>query len=425
MSTRERRVAITGIGVRAPGGVGTRNFWSLLTAGRTATRTITHFDPTPFRSRMAGEIDFDPAAEGFSPEETVRLDRATQLAVAATREAVADSGLDLERPAPGRIGVSIGSAVGCTTGLDREYERVSRSGSSWLVDHTLAVPHLFDYFVPTSISREVAWEIDAQGPVTVVSTGCTSGLDAVGYGAELVLDGSAEVAIAGATDAPISPITVACFDAIKATSANNDDPAHASRPFDRNRDGFVLSEGSAVFVLEELGAARRRGAHVYAELAGFATRANAYHMTGLRPDGREMAEAIDSAMARAGCRGEDLHYINAHGSGTRQNDRHETAAFKRSLGPRAYEVPVSSIKSMIGHSLGAIGSLELAASALAIEYGVIPPTANYREPDPECDLDYVPNTAREQRVDAVLSVGSGFGGFQSAAVLRRPVGAGR
>ncbi|MFG2120872.1 beta-ketoacyl-[acyl-carrier-protein] synthase family protein [Streptomyces sp. NPDC048710] len=419
----EKRVVITGIGVRAPGGIGTAAFWDLLTAGRTATRRISLFDPSPFRSRIAGEIDLDPLGEGLTPQQASTYDRATQLAVLCAREALADSGLVPAELRPERVGVSIGTAVGCTTSLDREYKRVSDAGSRWLVDHTAAVEQLFDYFVPTSVCREVAWEAGAEGPVTVVSTGCTSGLDAVGHATELIRDGRADVVVCGATDAPISPITVACFDAIKATSANNDDPAHASRPFDRNRDGFVLGEGAAVFVLEELSAARRRGAHAYAEIRGFATRSNAYHMTGLRPDGREMAEAITAALRQAHCTGEDLHYINAHGSGTRQNDRHETAAFKRSLGRRAYEVPVSSIKSMIGHSLGAIGSLELAASALAIDRGVIPPTANYQEPDPECDLDYVPNVAREQRVDTVLSVGSGFGGFQSAAVLARPRGA--
>ncbi|QHC28700.1 beta-ketoacyl-[acyl-carrier-protein] synthase family protein [Streptomyces sp. HF10] len=418
----EKRVVITGIGIRAPGGIGTTAFWDLLTAGRTATRKISLFDPSPFRSRIAAEIDLDPLGEGLSPQQVSTYDRATQLAVLSAREALADSGLRPSELVSERVGVSIGTAVGCTTSLDREYARVSDGGSRWLVDHTVAVDHLFDYFMPTSICREVAWEAGAEGPVTVVSTGCTSGLDAVGYGTELIRDGRADVVVCGATDAPISPITVACFDAIKATSANNDDPAHASRPFDRDRDGFVLGEGAAVFVLEELSAARRRGAHAYAEICGFATRSNAHHMTGLKPDGREMAEAITAALRQARRTGEDLHYINAHGSGTRQNDRHETAAFKRSLGRRAYEVPVSSIKSMIGHSLGAIGSLELAASALAIEHGVIPPTANYAEPDPECDLDYVPNVAREQRVDAVLSVGSGFGGFQSAAVLARPGG---
>ena len=213
---------------------------------------------------------------------------------------------------------------------------------------------------------------------------------------------------------------MACFDAIKATTPRNDTPATASRPFDRSRNGFVLGEGSAVFVLEELGQARTRGAHVYAELAGFATRSNAYHMTGLRPDGREMAEAIRVALRQARMAPDMVDYVNAHGSGTRQNDRHETAAFKASLGEHAYRVPVSGFKSMIGHSLGAIGSLEIAACLLAMRHGLVPPTANLHEPDPECDLDYVPVEPREHRVDTVLSVGSGFGGFQSAMVLSRP-----
>jgi len=231
------------------------------------------------------------------------------------------------------------------------------------------------------------------------------------------------VMLAGATDAPVSPIVVACFDAIKATTPRNDDPAHASRPFDATRNGFVLAEGAAVMVLEEREHARARGARIYAEVASHATRCNAYHMTGLRPDGREMAEAIRHALADARIAPEAIDYVNAHGSGTRQNDRHETAAFKDALGSHAYDVPVSSIKSMIGHSLGAIGSIEVAACALAIDNNVVPPTANLREKDPECDLDYVPGDARELPVNTVLSVGSGFGGFQSAVVLRAPEGA--
>jgi act minimal PKS ketosynthase (KS/KS alpha) len=226
--------------------------------------------------------------------------------------------------------------------------------------------------------------------------------------------------LAGATDTPITPIVVACFDAIRATTPRNDDPAHASRPFDGSRNGFVLAEGAAVFVLEERERALRRGAHVYAEVAGYATRCNAFHMTGLKADGRELAEAIRVALDEARLDPTAVDYVNAHGSGTKQNDRHETAAFKRSLGAHAYETPVSSIKSMVGHSLGAIGSVEIAACALAIEHGVVPPTANLHEPDPECDLDYVPLEARELPVDVVLTVGSGFGGFQSAMVLRAP-----
>jgi minimal PKS ketosynthase (KS/KS alpha) len=414
-----RRVVITGIGVVAPGGVGVKEFWSLLSDGRTATRTITFFDATPFRSRVAAEADFDPEAHGLSPQQVRRMDRAAQFAVVTAAEAVADSGLEMTDLDPYRTGVTVGSAVGATMGLDREYRVVSDGGRLDLVDHEYAVPHLYDYLVPSSFAAEVAWSLGTEGPATVVSTGCTSGLDSVGYATELIRDGSVDVMIAGATDAPISPITVACFDAIKATTPRNEDPAHASRPFDRTRNGFVLGEGAAMFVLEEYGRARARGAHIYAEIAGFATRCNAFHMTGLRPDGREMAEAIRTALDEARTNPEDIDYINAHGSGTKQNDRHETAAVKLSLGGHAYRTPVSSIKSMVGHSLGAIGSIEIAASALAIENNLVPPTANLHEPDPECDLDYVPLTAREWRTDAVLTVGSGFGGFQSAMVLRR------
>jgi minimal PKS ketosynthase (KS/KS alpha) len=414
-----RQVVITGIGVVAPGGPDTKAFWETLTAGRTATRRISFFDPHPFRSQIAAECDFDAVAEGLSHQEIRRMDRAAQLCVVAARQALSDSGLEPDALAPHRTGVSIGSAVGATMTLDREYAVVSDGGRMWHVDHRYAMPHLYDAFVPSSFAAEVAWLAGAEGPATVVSAGCTSGLDAIGHACELIREGTADVMLAGATDAPISPITVACFDAIKATSVRNDDAAHASRPFDRSRDGFVLGEGAAVLVLEELASARRRGARLYASIAGFASRCNAYHMTGLRPDGRELAEAIKAALDQSRLNPEDVSYVNAHGSGTKQNDRHETAAFKRALGEKAYRVPVSSIKSMIGHSLGAIGSIEIAASALAIEHNVVPPTANLNERDPECDLDYVPLTAREQPVDVVLSVGSGFGGFQSAIVLAR------
>ncbi|MGF0176092.1 beta-ketoacyl-[acyl-carrier-protein] synthase family protein [Streptomyces sp. Marseille-Q5077] len=414
------RVVITGIEVLAPGGVGKDSFWNMLSEGRTATRGITFFDPSPFRSQVAAEMDFDPDLHGLTPQEVRRMDRAAQFAVVAARGAVADSGIDLAAHEPHRVGVTIGSAVGATMGLDEEYRIVSDGGRLHLVDHEYAVPHLYNYFVPSSFSAEVAWTVGAEGPNTVVSTGCTSGIDSVGYAVELIREGSADVMIAGSSDAPISPITMACFDAIKATTPRREDPEQASRPFDGTRNGFVLGEGCAVFVLEELESARRRGAHIYAEIAGYATRSNAYHMTGLRPDGAEMAEAITVALDEARMNVDRIDYINAHGSGTKQNDRHETAAFKKSLGEHAYRTPVSSIKSMVGHSLGAIGSIEIAASALAMEHHVVPPTANLHTPDPECDLDYVPLTAREQLTDAVLSVGSGFGGFQSAMVLARP-----
>jgi act minimal PKS ketosynthase (KS/KS alpha) len=412
-----RRVVITGLGVMAPGGIGAKSFWSLLSEGRTATRRISFFDPSPFRSQVAAEIDFEPESHGLRPQEIRRMDRAAQLAVVATREAVEDSGITLDELAPHRVGVTVGSAVGATMGLDQEYRVVSNGGESWLVDHRYAVRHLFSHLVPSSFATEVAWAVGAQGPAAVISTGCTSGLDAVGHACGLIGEGSTDVMIAGATDAPISPITVACFDAIKATTNNNDDPEHASRPFDGRRNGFVLGEGAAIFVLEEYEHARRRGATIYAEITGYASRCNAFHMTGLRPDGREMAEAIRVALGEARLNPDDIDYVNAHGSGTKQNDRHETAALKRSLGEHAYRTPVSSIKSMIGHSLGAIGSLEIVASVLAMRYDLVPPTANLTTADPDCDLDYVPRVARECRVDNVLTVGSGFGGFQTAMVL--------
>ncbi|MFH9263234.1 beta-ketoacyl-[acyl-carrier-protein] synthase family protein [Streptomyces sp. NPDC017546] len=415
-----RRAVITGLGVVAPGGIGVKSYWSLLTAGRSATRTITAYDPTPFRSRTAAECDFDPVAAGLRPQEIRRLDRAAQFAVVSAREAMADSGLDTGALDPGRIATVLGSAVGCTTSLEREYVVASDGGRSWNLDHSYVIPELYGHFVPSSMAAEVGRDAGAEGPAAVVSTGCTSGLDALGHAAELIREGSADVVVAGATEAPLSPITSACFDAIQATSPRNDTPESACRPFDRTRSGLVLGEGAAVVILEELDAARARGAHVYAEIAGFASRANAFHMTGLKPEGVEMAAAIDAALAEARLAPDALDYVNAHGSGTKMNDRHETGAFKRSLGAHAYEVPVSSIKSMIGHSLGAIGSLEIVACALAMEHGVLPPTANLHEPDPELDLDYIPLTAREQHTDAVLSVGSGFGGFQSAMVLARP-----
>ena len=412
-----RRAVITGIGVTAPGGIGKKPFWDLLSSGATATRTITRFDASGHRCRVAAECDFDPISLGLSRQQVRRTDRVSQLAMVSALEAVEDSGLRIDGQTAERTGVAVGSAVGGTTTMEREYAVLSDSGADWLVDPSFAVPHLYDYFLPSSIASEVALLTGALGPATVVSTGCTSGIDSVGYAAELIRDGDADVMVTGATDAPLSPITLTCFDVIRATSARNDDPATACRPFDRTRTGLILGEGSAVLILEEYEHAVRRNARIYAEVVGYGTRCNAFHMTGLKPDGREMSEAVNAAMAEAKVNPEDIDYINAHGSGTRQNDVHETAAVKRSLGEYAYRTAMSGIKAAVGHSLGAIGSIEIAACALAMQHGVIPPTANLRDPDPACDLDYVPLVAREKRLDAVLTVGSGFGGFQSAMVL--------
>ncbi|KUO04735.1 beta-ketoacyl-[acyl-carrier-protein] synthase family protein [Streptomyces caeruleatus] len=417
-----RRVAVTGIGVVAPGGIGVPAFWDLLSNGRTATRGITLFDPAGLRSRIAAECDFDPLAHGLDIDVVERADRYIQFALVAAREAVADSGVDFAAEDPWRVAVSLGSAVGGTTRLEHDYVLVSERGQRWDVDHRAAEPQLHRAFSPSTLAADVAERFGAQGPVQTVSTGCTSGLDAVGYAFHTIEEGRADLCIAGASDSPISPITMACFDAIKATSPNNDDPEHASRPFDAQRDGFVMGEGAAVLVLEELEHARARGAHIYCEIGGYATFGNAYHMTGLTCEGLEMARAIDDTLDHARVDPTEIDYVNAHGSGTRQNDRHETAAVKKSLGAHAYDTPMSSIKSMVGHSLGAIGAIEVVACVLALARQVVPPTANYETPDPECDLDYVPRTARPRRLDNVLSVGSGFGGFQSAVLLTGPSG---
>ncbi|MEY9876236.1 act minimal PKS ketosynthase (KS/KS alpha) [Streptacidiphilus sp. MAP12-33] len=414
-----RRAVITGMGVISPGAVGVKEYWNLLSEGRTATRAITHFDASAFRSRIAGEVDFNPIKSGLTQQDVRRLDRAAQFAVVSVREALQDSGLDVNAVDPTRLGVALGSAVGCTTSLEREFTIGSDGGRLWEIDQGYTVPHLYDYVNPSSMAAELAREVGAEGPVTLVSTGCTSGIDSVGYAARLIEEGSADVVISGGTEAPLSPITVVCFDVLRASSNRNDDPEHACRPFDKTRDGLVLAEGCAVLVIEELEHARARGAEIYGEIAGYGSRCNAYHMTGLQAEGKDMAEAIDIALDGARILPAHIDYINAHGSGTKQNDLHETGAFKRSLGEDAYNIPVSGFKSMIGHSLGAIGSLEIAGCLLAMREGLIPPTANLNEPDPLCDLDYVPNVAREKRVNTVLTVGSGFGGFQSAMILRQ------
>jgi act minimal PKS ketosynthase (KS/KS alpha) len=287
-----RRAVITGIGVVAPGGIGQEPFWRLLTSGRTSTRKITQFDASGHRCQVAAECDFDPLEHGLTRQQVRRTDRVSQLAMVSAREALADSGLEMAGALAERAGVAIGSAVGGTTTMEREYAVLSNGGRDWVVDPSFAVPHLYDYFVPSSIAAEVALITGALGPAAVVSTGCTSGIDSVGYAAELIRDGEADVMVTGATDAPISPITLTCFDVIKATSTRNDDPATACRPFDRTRTGLILGEGAAVLVLEEYEHARRRGAHIYAEVAGYASRCNAFHMTGLKADGREMSEAI-------------------------------------------------------------------------------------------------------------------------------------
>ena len=419
-----RRAVVTGLGVVAPGGTGVPGFWELLTSGRTATRALTRFDASEFRSKVAAEAEFDELARGLSLDEALRLDRATQFAVAASREAMADSGLTGGLAAgsldPGRCALTLGSALGCASALDREYAACGGRTTGRTGAALPAPERLYDYLAPSSMAAEAARAVGARGPVSLLSTGCTSGLDAIGHAADLVREGSADVVVTGGCEAPISPVVLAGFDAVRLASYHcNEDPAGAARPFDRNRDGFVLGEGAAVLVVEEFGHARRRGARVYAEIAGYGARSSAYHMTGLRADGAELAEAVRTALNEARIDPGAVDHVAAHGAGTRRGDIHETSALKRALGTHAHRVPISAVASMLGYSLGALGAFGAAACLLAVERGVVPPTANLHEPDPDCDLDYTPLTAREQRTATALAVGSGFGGTQSALVLCR------
>jgi 3-oxoacyl-(acyl-carrier-protein) synthase len=417
---RMRRVVITGIGVVAPGGTGREAFWATLRTGKSACdiANIDHLEE--FRSHVVGAVsDWTPLAFGLTEEDVKHLDRHIQFALVATAEAWADSGLDTAQIDLTRLGVAGGTAIGSTTRLEQEYLTVSKNATQFNVDPTLATPYLYHAITPSSLSAEIAARYGVKGSVATISSGCTAGIDAIAHGFEWIRDGEVDIAIAGASEASICPINMASFDAIKATSPRNDEPKKASRPFDKTRNGFVLGEGCAFLILEEYEHACQRGAHIYAQINGYGSALNAYHMTGLPAHGQDMVQAIENALESAHIEPHEVQYINAHGSSTRQNDMHETNAFKAAWGPQAYKIPISSIKSMIGHSLGAIGAIEIAACALVIQRGIIPPTINYSIPDPECDLDYVPNEAREQSVDVLVSTGSGFGGFQSALILTK------
>lgn len=415
-----KRVVITGVGVVAPGGIGREAFWKTLETGSSACDLAKIDRLEQFRSQMVAAVaDWDPLSCGLTQDEVNQWDRHIQFALVAATEAWIDSRLDFSHLDSSYLGVAAGTAIGSTIRLEQEYLAVSKQATQFNVDPSLATPYLYHAVTPSSLSAKLADKFHARGPVVTVSTGCTAGVDAIAQAFEWIRDGDATLVISGASEAGICPINMASFDAIKATSPRNEEPKTASRPFDGTRNGFVLGEGSAFLILEELDHAIQRDAHIYAEVIGYGSALNAYHMTGLQRNGLDMAQAIKSALDTAGIHPDSVQYINAHGSSTPQNDLHETNAFKAVWEHQAYSIPISSIKSMVGHSLGAIGALEIAACALVIERGVIPPTINSHTPDPECDLDYVPNTARQQDVDILVSTASGFGGFQSALLLSK------
>jgi len=408
-----RRVVITGVGVVSPIGIGKEAFIQGLAEGRNGIARITLFDPSDMSSQMGGEVkNFDPLL--WMDAKTVkRTGRSTQFAVAAAKQAVADAQLNLDDADLSRMGVVIGSAGG---GLEFGQPAVER----YLSDGTKVIsPYLSIIIFAGACSSEVSMELKAKGPSITVSTGCAASNDALGYGFQLIRDGKCDIVIAGGTEAPIFPVMQASFCALRALSTRNHDPEHASRPFDKERDGFVIAEGSAIVVLEELEHARARRAHIYGELLGYAATGDAFHMTRPDPDGAGATRAMQLTLQEAGISPSEVDYISAHGSSTPLNDRTETAAIRSVFGKKAYDIPVSSIKSMIGHSIGAAAAFDLVAVLLGMRDCVIPPTINLEEPDPECDLDYVPNRARRQPYEVVLSNAFGFGGKNACVVVTK------
>ena len=408
-----RRVVITGIGAVTPIGTGAEGLWAGLQARTSAVREITRFDPTPFKSRIAAEIPEFRPQDHLDAKRAKRLDRFSQLAVTSARLALADAELDLAREDRDRVGAMMGSALGGVAFAEAQVGPFRAAGPRGL-DPALALA-----VFPGAASCNIAIEFGVTGPNSTNAMSCASGTIAVGEAFHTIREGRADVMLAGGAEAPLAPMTYAAFSVIRAMSTRNHDPAHASRPFDAARDGFVMGEGAAVLVLEERTRALARGAKIYAEIAGYGFTNDAYHMTAPRPDGRQAARAIRLALADAAAAPHDVGYINAHGSSTPLNDATETAAIKQVFGPHAYRLTVSGTKAYYGHALGASGAIEAAICALAMARRWLPPTLNLERPDPACDLDYLPAEGRPAEPEVVVSNSFGFGGINAALVLRR------
>jgi 3-oxoacyl-[acyl-carrier-protein] synthase II len=406
-----RRVVITGLGTLNPLGQDTTTTWEAIRAGQSGIGPITLFDAAAYETRIAGEVKgFDPVAR-FGRKEARRMARLTQLALAATDEALADAGWKETAIARDRTGVIVGSGMGALDPIHEAADTLRERGPG----------RVSPFFVPMMLADTPAALISITygltGPNLAVYTACATGNNALGEAAATIRRGAADVMIAGGTEACILPLAMAGFGSMGAISTRNEEPARASRPFDAGRDGFVVSEGAAVLVLEEREHALARGATVHGELLGYGTSADAYHITMPGEAGEGAAESMRAALRDAGLTPANIDYINAHGTSTPLNDRAETAAIKRLFGERAYEIPVSSTKSMTGHLLGAGGALEAIICLLALRDGLVPPTINYEQPDPACDLDYVPNTARSAVLHAVMSNAFGLGGHNATLIL--------
>ena len=407
-----RRVVVTGLGVVTPVGLDVSSMWESLLAGRSGIGPITVFDAHAFDSRIAGEVKGFNAGTYLSPKEIKRSERFVQFAIAAATQAARDAGLDASREDPFRLAVVIGSGMGSLGLIEAQHAVLAGKGPNKLS------PFLIPMIIANMASGHVAIHLGFKGPNLCTTTACASGAHGVGEAFRIVQRGDADVAIGGGTESCLTPLAVGGFCALMALSRRNDAPTKASRPFDKGRDGFVISEGAGVMVLEELERAKKRGARIYAEMVGYGRTADAYHMTAPDPEGAGAAKAMEQALLDAALNPNQVSYINAHGTSTELNDKVETAAIKRIFKDHAKRIPVSSTKSMTGHLVGAAGGVEAVISCLSITHGAIPPTINYEVPDPDCDLDYVPNQARKAPVAVALSNSLGFGGHNATVVFR-------
>jgi len=408
-----RRVVVTGLGIVCPIGNSVAEAWSSVLAGKSGVSRITHFDASPLSSQIAGEVRNFDAASYLSPKEARRMDRFIHLGMAAGIQAIRDSGLAVTEANATRIGVNIGSGIGGLPMIEETHNNVLKGGPR----------KISPFFIPSTIINMISGNLSImfglKGPNLAMVTACTTSTHCIGEAGRLIEYEDCDVMVAGGAEATVTLLTVGGFAAARALSTRNDDPATASRPWDRDRDGFVLGEGAGVLVLEEFEHARRRGAKVYAELAGYGMSGDAYHMTAPQEDGEGAARCMENALRNARLNREDIDYINAHGTSTPLGDLAETVAVKRCFGEHAKKLAISSTKSMTGHLLGAAGGVEAIFSALAVHHQVAPPTANLFNQDPACDLDYVPNTARRMPMRTALSNSFGFGGTNGTLILKR------
>jgi len=408
-----RRVVVTGVGVVSPLGVGLEQNWTALTQGKSGIDRITRFDASELPSQIAGEVkDFNPE-DFMDKKEVKKMDLFIQYALAAADMAMTDSGLVVNEENAERVGVLVGAGLGGLPAIERYHEAMMEGGYKKV--SPFFIPMLIINLAPGHISIRYG----AKGPNLSTVSACATGTHSIGDAYHIIKRGDADAMIAGGSESTITPLGIAGFNVMRALSTRNDDPAAASRPFDKGRDGFVMGEGAGIVVLEEYEAAKKRGAKIYAEVAGYGATGDAYHLTAPAPEGEGAARCMKMAMRGAGVNPEEVDYINAHGTSTPFNDFYETLAIKSTLGEHSRKVMVSSTKSMTGHALGAAGGLEAVYTLLAMDRGVVPPTINYTDPDPECDLDYVPNTARQAEVRVAMSNSLGFGGTNGTLLFRK------